>query len=351
MYDMKNLIILLLGALALSTFSCTSTIPLSVLQPAEITIPDHINIIAVADRSKPSKGFNNVAESILSGEGLGQDRRGRQRAIEALTTTLTRTPRFQVRHTGLEMEGTKASQQMPPPLEWAQVEQICRDFSSDALLTIEQYDSDNNISMSTSTEKVKKDGQETTRIVHHSRLDTRVLMGWRFYDPQRRIIVDEFSNWEETTDYGRGYTEQAARNNLPSQTNVTEAVSHLAGEHYGMRIAPVWITVQREWFSKGKRAAKEPMERAARYAKAGEWERAAEIWRTLTANPPDHDTGGRAAYNMAVANEREGKLNSALEWAQKAYTDFGNKKASNYVNILKMRLNDQRKVASQLPQT
>jgi hypothetical protein len=51
---------------------------------------------------------------------------------------------------------------------------------------------------------------------------------------------------------------------------------------------------------------------------------------------------------MAVANESLGKLDSALDWAKKAYTDFGNKKAKSYIETIKMRQNDERKLEYQL---
>ncbi|MBK6994271.1 MAG: hypothetical protein IPH31_04870 [Lewinellaceae bacterium] len=58
---------------------------------------------------------------------------------------------------------------------------------------------------------------------------------------------------------------------------------------------------------------------------------------------------GRAAFNMAVASEVSGNLDLALEWATKSWNDYGNKKARNYINIIKARQNDARKVDSQMP--
>jgi hypothetical protein len=53
-------------------------------------------------------------------------------------------------------------------------------------------------------------------------------------------------------------------------------------------------------------------------------------------------------HNLAVAGERFGKLNLALEWAERAYLDFGNKRDQEYIHVLRMRINDERKVESQL---
>jgi hypothetical protein len=55
-----------------------------------------------------------------------------------------------------------------------------------------------------------------------------------------------------------------------------------------------------------------------------------------------------ASYNMAVACEKRGLLSTALEWAQKSYGDYGNKKARNYVSTIKNRIQDQEILTQQL---
>ena len=93
--------------------SCMKNTRLQVLQPAVLTVPDHINTIALVDRSKPSNGWLNVLEGIFTGEAIGQDRRSREEAVHGLTNALTRTPRFQVKNTGIEMTGSKAGNNLP----------------------------------------------------------------------------------------------------------------------------------------------------------------------------------------------------------------------------------------------
>lgn len=67
------------------------------------------------------------------------------------------------------------------------------------------------------------------------------------------------------------------------------------------------------------------------------------------AAPKSKKAAGRAAYNMAVAAEVNGNLDIALDWAQKSWTEYGNKRAREYIHTIKARQNDARKVASQLP--
>ena len=117
------------GILALSS-ACTRSTSLTVLQPAQFKVPDHIAKIAVIDRSKPSNGWLNVLEGLFTGEAIGQDRRSREEAVRGLTDALQRTPRFKVISTNVEMTGSKAGVNLPTPLPWAEIEKICGEYSA-----------------------------------------------------------------------------------------------------------------------------------------------------------------------------------------------------------------------------
>jgi len=330
--------------------SCgTSMTQLEVLQPAEFSVPGHIELIATVDRSRPRGGFSSFLEGALTGEDIGQDRRGRQSALDGLTNALTRTPRFQVRSTGLEMTGSRGGQRMELPLSWSEIERIAQRHNVDAVLVLESYDSDQSVRTRTQkyTEK-NKDGEKIEKIRYISEGNMQVKLGWRLYDPKSRIIMDEFSARADTDVKGRGATEAAARADLPDQVRVARDVSYDAGIRYGMRIAPVWITVNREFYRTAKKEDKESMQMADRYIKANDWDSAVKVWKDLLNTAVDSKTAGKAAHNIAVADERYDRLESALDWAQKAYTQYGNKNSRTYIRELEQRLNDRRKVEMQM---
>lgn len=337
--------------LLLGLVSCTRNTTLRVLQPAQLTLPEHITTVAIVDRSKPSNGWSNFFEGLLTGEQIGQDRKSRQTAVQGLTNALTRTPRFQVKSTGIEMTGSKAGGRMPPALDWQEVEKICKDYGSNALVTIESFDSDNSRSARPYTETKKdKTGKKYTVTSYTSQQRTSVRIGWRLYDPKTKIIVDEYVTDDYLERTGRGSTERAALNNLPSQLDVTRDVAFNVGIEYGARIAPIYVNVSRAYYSKAK-GYKSQMKTAARHLADRDIEKATELWKRVMAQAGSSNkkAAGRAAYNMAVASEINGNLDLALEWAQKSWTEFGNKKAREYINIIKQRQNDVRKVNSQMP--
>ena len=342
--------ILLLAPATLGLLTaCTKSTSLTVLQPAQFKVPDHIAKIAIVDRSKPSNGWLNVLEGLFTGEAIGQDKESRRQAVQGLTDALQRTPRFRVVNTGIEMSGSQAGAGMPAPLSWAEVERICGEYSTDALVTIESFDSDNNVTTRRRESKKKnKDGSTRIIVDYQSEMRTSVRMGWRFYDPSSKRIFDEFVTDDYLKNEGSGDTERSAVSNLPSQVSVTRKVAFLVGQEYGMRIAPVYVQVRRQYYHKAKGYPTQ-MEQATRFAQAGNWDRAAEIWKKMEAVARDNPkAAGRAAYNMAVVAEVKGNLDLALEWAEKSWTQYGNKKARSYIDILRQRQSDAEKVEYQL---
>lgn len=341
--------LLLLCSAAFFAPSCMRHTSLTVLQPAEMKLPDHISRVAVIDRSKPSKGWVSILEGIVTGEAIGQDKRSREEAVSGLTNILTRTPRFRVIGTGVEMTGSKGGVNLPEPLEWSQIEKICMDYGADAVVAIESFDSNNSSSARRVESKSKdKSGKEIINVHYDANQRTSVRMGWRMYDPKQKVILDEFVTDDYLEKTATGSTERAALSNLPSQVNVTRDVGYIAGKHYGMRIAPVYVEVDRNYYGKAKHY-KAQFKQAARFASSDNWDKAAEIWKRIEATATENKKArGRAAYNMAVASELKGNLDLALEWAQKGWTAYGNKQARNYVSVIKRRQNDARKVDYQM---
>lgn len=340
--------ILVGGCLYLSLSGCMSTAPLEVLQPAAFALPSHIDRIATVNRAVPGKKFGNFLEGVVTGEGIGQDQSGRRRAIEGLSDGLTRTPRFEVIFSGLEMEG--AGQNFPSPLPWHTVDSICAVTRCDAVAALEKYDSDvSRVTQKRESKRKDKEGNEYIEISYQATMRTQVNLGWRLYDGNSQRILDQFDVYERDETDRTGNSEAQALERLPDIYRAVDQTSYDAGIQYGMRIAPTWITVNRKFFPKAKDAPQ--MEQAARLARTGQWEEAARIWLPLVENPSTSDkTKGKAAYNMAVASEVLGKLDLALDWTQQAYTRYGLNKARSYGEVIAGRMADQNRLAEQLPE-
>ncbi|MCB0687783.1 MAG: hypothetical protein KDC53_14710 [Saprospiraceae bacterium] len=344
---------LLLLSFFLSIFACKPATQLQVIKPAAINLPDHINALATIDRSKPSSGFVDVLEGGVTGESIHQDRNGRRRALEVLTATLTRTPRFKVIDTGLEYTGSETGSTFNTPLPWDEIEHICQKFGADAVIAIEKFDSNNFRDVTSRKRKTKdKDGKEIEETVFDAKQTVEVNLGWRIYDPSTKTIIDEVDVTDSGSDSETGRkSDKEARENLDDPRQVTYRVSETAGRKYAERIAPIWITVSRRYYKKTKGSYQEAMAKAGRLFETDNWEGAVDIWQNiLSSADADVELKGMASYNMAVACEKRGLLQAALDWAQKSYGEYGNKKGRNYVSTIRNRIQDQEILEQQLKQ-
>ena len=330
--------------------SCMTSTSLQVLQPAAFALPDYVETIATVNRTRPANKVGNVIEGIFTGETFGQDKSGARRTHEGLTDALTRTPRFNVKFTGIEMVG-KGSYAFPEPLPWRTVDSICDQYGANALAVVEKFDSNTGYNTNkTNRESKDKDGKVTRWVEYNTTMRTTVKLGWRLYDPKSRTLLDEFEV-RETLDWdGNGRSEAQAKRDLPHQVEAVNAVSYAAGQKYGMRIAPTWIQVSRSYYSKAKGSdqLESDMREAARLARVDRWDDAALIWIRIAAQKDNPKAAGRAAYNLALASEWKGQLELADEWASRSYTEFGNKQAKSYINTLQRRIAEQRRLAEQM---
>lgn len=328
--------------------SCKSTTYIQVLQPALLTMPDNVQKIAIINRTFPKKGdgtqFLNVLEGILSGEGIMTDRFASEECVNGMTSVMLKSPRFQVvRPPQAKFYGTGTGR-FPAPLSWPEVEKICTENGADALIALEAFDSNSGVNYTNGTRTVKnKEGVESQvpTVTANSRMN--VTQGYRVYDLKNKQLFDEFRSDEYMSFTGQGDNPNMALANLPPKMDMLNKTAFHAGNVYGTRITPLWITVSRQFYKKGNY----PLELAGRKAKVNDWNAAAQIWAKEVYNK-DKKIAARATFNMAVANEVNGKLDAALEWSNKAYTTYNLKAARNYSLTLQNRIQQQEKADIQM---
>lgn len=336
---MKRPCITFFTLLLLLLASCTPSLRLNVLQPAEITIPSHIYKIGLINRSMAGKSDRvfNVIEGILTGEDLGEDREGGDKALLGLKAALDESERYQVLIPALPKADRSGS------LTSAEVKSICNQYQLDALVVLEFFDSNSRVNVVEGKRREKVKDQMVDVIFYTAQAQLNVNTRWTVYDDSTGAIIDAHESEDYLSFTNEGPTPDAARNGLPLKRYAINRTGQFAGNNYGARIAPYWITVTREYYKKGS----DKMKQAARYSKDGIWARAIELWKEETSNA-DPVIAARANYNMAIACEREGNVELALTYAKKSRDQYANAKAAYYVRVLEQRLNDQHRLDHQL---
>lgn len=337
---------LLLFIILLAFSACKTTyVTVNVLKPAHITVPSKVNNLVFVNRSLPAKSerFKNILEGAVTGEGVLADRRGSEECIKGVIASLNQSPRFKAVAPGnVDLRGT-GTREFPPVLDWRVVEDICRQNQAEALITLETFDSNNSVQVG-ERQAERKEGETTVKYTEfRATLNVEIETGWRIYYPAERRIIDQ----NIFTD-GRSWSSvhearKKAEAGLPFLDNAIADAGFYAGKQYAFRISPMWINVSRYYFKKGNK----DFERADRFGKSGDWNGAADIWIKYV-DHRDEKIAGNACYNMALAEELEGNLDKALEWARKSYTKYNNKKGRYYANILQNRIYDQSRLDEQM---
>ncbi len=318
-----------LGLIALTLFSCASSgyVNLDFPQEPALVLPDEIQTIAVVNRSltEESDKSNKTLESIATGEIVGSDKLASDEAIKGIFDGLRDQGNLQVvipETTRLVGTGTRST---PEVLSWDQVNEICEASEADVLLVLENFDSNTDFVINTAVEQVTsvlQTGKMSGRIPRRARVNVKSY--WRLYDPAVKRIVDQ---------YQQTYLMQFDLADGTVPFTALPETAYASGMDYASRFYPSFYRVRRDMYKKGSGRDKRMFEAGWRASEVANWKKAIEIW-TEVAQKGNRKSAGRAAYNIAVANEVLGNTDLALEWAQKSYQDFGDRMARDYAKIL-----------------
>jgi hypothetical protein len=332
---MNKLIPILLITAALAGCK-TNQLYLNVVEPAPVTISSSIKNVGVINRSMPTdetKVFD-ILDKALTLEGVNLDKDGAEQAIIGLTSELLNNNRFAEVKELIDIDfRTPKTGLFPEPLTWEIVDKICKDSGTDALFALESYDTDTKLNYSTRNVNIKGPlGVNIPGLEHRIDMETIVKTGWRIYDPGNRVIADEYDDLQSIIFNSHGINPMVAAQALIGRKEAVKQVSNKSGQNYALRIVPYTLRVQRDYFIKGTNNFKI----AKRKAQLGKWDDAGLLWNKETSNPK-MKVAGRACYNMAIISEIDGNVDTALQWAQKAYEDYNIKLAREYSRILQNR--------------
>ena len=231
---MRNFRLILLVLIVLT--SCkTNQLYINVLQPAPVTLSPEIKKVGIINRSIATDETElvDIIDKALSLEGADLDKDGAMESIKGLAEELTLNERFadvQI----LDDIDFRASRIgiLPPPLSWDIVAQVCTETKSDALFSLERFDTDTRVNYSTSKTSIRTPFGSVPGLEHQASMETIIKTGWRIYDPNGRSILDEFNFAESLLFHGRGVNPVAALAALTNRREAVREVSRVAGHNY-----------------------------------------------------------------------------------------------------------------------
>jgi len=303
-----------------------ATITFSVKSPALVNVHPDIQTVAIIDRTVAKNGKKDKLESVLTGESISGDKKAIQSAMSGLAEELTRSGRFRVVHTTEALKGASFAGDFPVALDWKVVKKLCEKYSVDAILVLENFDSDYIIT----------NGRKGDGLSFFASGLAQVDMGFRMYDPMQQSIIDQH-NFSFTNKFQSSNVNlQDALAGLMNRSNALSELSYAAAADYAARLSPSWYKISRVYFQKSKKDKN--LAKGARMMEANDWDAALEALKKA-ASKGHRKTKGKAAHNIAVVYEILGKLKEAKKWATIAWGDHENKVSKDYAYRLQRRIN------------
>ena len=339
---MKKSAILLFACITL--YSCkTEEAYFNVTEPAPVTIPSYVKKIGILNRSiiSDSNGARKAIDNVLSVKGASLDKDCSHECVRGLKDALVQSNIFQTIASLDSVNITNnAPGLFPSPLSWDQIAEICQENNVDALFVLELFHTNTKLNMLNSPTAIVSG--RVPVVAGGAAVSTTINTGWRIYDPQNRLILDEFPMSQGLTFSGSALNPVGTAATLMNHKEAVMGASYQIGQSYAVRVLPYTIRVCREFYIKGNMN----FVMARRMADAGDWNKASDLWKNETLNP-NPKLQARADYDMAIICEMNGDLDGAITWAKKAYETGGKRLALQYINQLEDRKADNAVLNSQ----
>ncbi|MBN2273054.1 MAG: hypothetical protein JXR41_02825 [Bacteroidales bacterium] len=344
---MKRIGIIVIAMLAFLLLSSMAWVRISLLKPALYVYPAYIKNVAIVDRSMPDESVKSKIEEALTGEMMKQDEQAVRRVMEGMADACAGFDLYAMEKTPERLQGGGKKSVFPVPLNWDEVSALCDKYQADAILAVEIFDSDFLVANPVQVVRQAAEGAIITGGSYSVNGIAVIHFGIRLYDPASQKIIDEYQVSHRLNINAGGYTVQDAVNYVLNKVEAINQASYYAGRIYGERITPSYYTVVREFYDRPRR--NDDLRIGVRKSEVADWNGAIESW-TRALNDKKRKVRRRAAFNIAVAYEVLGDIEKAKEWARKAYTEYEEKRANDYYNMLVNREREEAIIRRQVPQ-
>ena len=291
---------------------------ISVMQPAEIAVPEGIQAFAIV---------NNVDEDNSPDQLLRQAAQGRQPngniiASEQAVTGLLRAFDNSGYYQGVVVASTPLRDPETLLIDWRAIDSICGVTETDGLIEIEYL-----------TSQAPVGGVILGNVLGSRNHPIRGSAFVNIYLPSFRSNLDRLDmNAVFNMPIAGNVNPLNILNDVMRKREYYGALGNTIGTKIGMWLTPSWSWVNRQYFKKGDRNIR----LANNLIRRGHWQLAAQQLEP-SLNHKKRRVRGRALYNLAIVNEGQGNLNSAIEFAEKAAFEAQIRPAYTYINTLKRR--------------
>lgn len=282
---------------------------LDVLRPAQYSLPhgiEHLLVVNNTVRMPDEYGHALLANGTVAGRTSVNTEQLPFHFLFSLTQQLDGQGLLSDVSLLEHSQNTRGSFRTVALLNRSQVDSLCREYQSDALLVCNRF-------LAYDTLGVSLTGNET----YYAYLVAYETYSFSLQYPGKAETLyftgTDTLYWESTA-----YTVDEALEGLPDrQQALTDMASYIGGQ-VAMRFVPVWETVDRYLYDGKDKGIKQGLE----YLKYKQWDKAIGEW-TRTYNSAEKSSlRAYAAANTAVASEIKNDLAGAVLWCKRSLEAF-----------------------------
>jgi hypothetical protein len=322
--------------LALVGCKTTNQITFNSLEPAPVDLSNAIKKIGIINETETlgKSEYRNQLDRIVSMKDQQLEKVGKDAAIHGLYGELLKDKRFD---TVLLLDNApdliKGAAAVPLEIPWPAIEKLCDRYAVDAIFSLALYETDTRVT----TKKSSMEELDLMRVkvkvpAHEVTLETLIENGWKIYDPYNKKIIDEITFNDQITASAKGSNPFRALEAIENRKDSVLDRSRSKGSAYGLRLKPYNKKIQRNYYVKGTIN----FEKAEELVLEEDWKGATILWLNEIKNPKPK-IKAMACFNLAVLNEMQGNLPTAIEWAIQSDMLHKNKTTTAYLEALKHR--------------
>lgn len=312
--------------LILSSCSPIRKMNTDILEPAEYSFPDDIYSLAFI-MPQPEININTRTYDEI-------DATPSRELWAGIVDIGTISPRFNVNSFKLLDDYTDSIRKNT--MDWREIKHVVDSVDVDAVLVFHQLE----LSDSLKREIVYEFDYKGVYFVY----EIHALIEWKIYNFNSKTIIDEHTYKEKFVWESLGGSEREAIRNLVSINEAFSSAGYWSGNDIGHILFPYWVEEQRFYYIRGNKYFR----RARDEVENNNWQKAIEIWKR-NFKLESEDAAFRAAHNIAFACEMLGKIDLAIEWAEKALDIAYTKRSRDYLDTLRERKEKLEKLDQQMP--
>ncbi len=212
--------------------------------------------------------------------------------------------------------------ELPDEMKWSDIEQICKDYNTDAVLALERYY--NKVISSYNIYKVA--GFENYAIAS---IASEYNVVAKLYDPISKSVAKQFVISDTIVWQQDGNSTSQILNGIPSVKEALIQTGIQVALDIDASISPQWRKERRYFFILDENKANNTQ----KLAKDGEWDKLYDYWYGYI-NSNKKAIRCKAEYNLALASEMLDEINNAVDWATKSINTKYMQQTKNYLSRL-----------------